>query len=608
MNRILWRAHPVRNAHTVKIVGLLFSAAVLWQSAVASLIMDGTTLDPWLLLASTWWLAAGFTVFGPFSQRVGEFALGLPIPARRHWTIHGLQVLAHGGGMLALCLIPSLLLAFAHGADTFDASVEPSTRFRLAMQLLAHGPAWWLLLVAVTLGDRPHLANVARDRRWVVRQLATLLAAGAGMMLIGARTGPLVALPVALAAVAILLSVRRGLPEALLADDARLRSPARRCQDDGSLDPLPWWRRRPLWLVVLLTTTKHPTIFLLSAPVLLLMGAWNTGSAPVVVDDQHPGWLFLAITAYGIFSLSAASFMRLSRVGSWPISRDRLLASLMLPPLLLVCAGYLAGELAAGRHGPVSDDPLVIDTTGDEGSLSLPPFFLALAWDHAPSITAPDGTTFTPPAQRRPASWSRLVVYNPFHIPAGASPAVAAWQLERASAAVFDRAIPAAVFQSRYLTTDDAGGVAALGEARLPLLADHPHLRVRRFGGVTPLQVLLIGVMVQGALALYLLCFRPGRSDRLRKATFVGLLAALMLPYMGQFILDGFGVIDLRGLATVLFAGSELIIDTLPGGLLSLWAGVLVVLAAGSLVVRHLFRRAEFPPVREGDTFVDVLG
>jgi len=359
---------------------------------------------------------------------------------------------------------------------------------------------------------------------------------------------------------------------------------------------------------VILATTKHPTIFLLSAPMLLLMGAWNTGSAPVILDGQHPGWLFLAITAYGIFSLSAASFMRLSRVGSWPISRDRLLACLMLPPLTLVCLGYLAGGLASGRHGPVGDDPVVVDAAGDEGSLNLPPYFLALAWDHAPTVTAPDGTVFTPPVHRRPTSWSHLVVYNPFHIPAGASPEMAAWQLERASAAVFDRLIPAAVFQERYLTVDDAGRAAALGDVRLPLLADHADLRVRRFPGVIPLQVLVVGTLVQGALALYLLCFRPGRSDRLRRSAFVGLLVAMMLPYMGQFVLDGLGIIDLDGLATVLFSGSELIIEALPGGLLSLWAGVLVVLATGSLVVRHLFRRAEFPSVRDGDTFVDVLG
>jgi len=234
VNRILWRAHPVRNAHTVKIIGLLFSAVVLWQSAVASMIMDGTTGEPWLLLTSAWWLAAGFTVFGPFSQRVGEFALGLPVAARRHWTIHGLQVLAHGGGVLALCLIPSLLLALAHGVEASAADTEPAARLRLALQLATHGPAWWLLLVAVMLADRPHLSSIARDRRWVVRQLA----GGAGLVLVGARTGPAAALLVALAAVAIMVIIRRGLPEALLADDASLRPP-------GAIRTTDTWRPCP---------------------------------------------------------------------------------------------------------------------------------------------------------------------------------------------------------------------------------------------------------------------------------------------------------------------------------------------------------------------------
>lgn len=608
MNRILWRAHPVLNTYTVKIISLLFSGAVLWQAVAASLLKDGAPIDPWLLLTSCWWLAAAFTVFGPFNQRVGEFALGLPVAARRHWTIHGLQVLVHGGGVLALCLIPSLLLAFAHGVEASAADAEPATRLHLARQLATHGPAWWLLLVAVTLGDRPHLAGIARDRRWATRQLITLVATGSGLMLIGARTGPAVALLVALVAMGILVSILRGLPEALLADDARLRSPTRPDQGDRRLAPLPWWRRRPLWLVVLLAATKHPAFYLLSAPVLLLMGAWNTSSAPVVVDDQHPGWLFLAITAYGIFSLSAASFMRLSRIGSWPISRDRLLACLMLPPLTLVCLGYLAGELAAGRHGPITREPMVFDTTADDDSLHLPPFFLSLAWDRAPTITAPDGTAINPPVHGRPVSWSRLIVYNPYHVAPDASPAVAVWQLERASAAVFDRPIEAAVFQEHYLTVDNAGRVAARGDVRLPLLADHPDLRVRRFAGVLPVQALVIGLLVQGALAVYLLSFRPGRSDRLRKGVFVGMLAALMLPYLGQFFLDAFGVIDLRGLAAVLFAGSDLLIGALPGGLWTLWTGVLLVLATGSLVVRHLFRRAEFPAVRDGDTFVDMMG
>jgi len=606
--RTLWKHHPSRTMLAIKWLGMSASTLITWQGIFTYVLAKGHGVDPWLLALGSWFIPALILAVGPFEGRAREFSLTLPVSGQRLWQLHSGTLAYIGGFMLALSMgLQTLVIKlFAAASEPMPAMTEAAAYLD---NLWLHGVAWWLILLAATVSDRPHLAAVARDRRWLLRQIVSVVVCGTGLILLGRIDGVLVPLAVAAVGAIWLHQTWRRVPGSLLLADHSLSSAPRRVTSDQLLRPLPWWRRRPFWLVVLLHTSKHPSMYIIAAPFLALVALWNTQWAPAQVGSEHLGFFYLGITAYMVFTMAASPVFRLASLDAWPVSRDRLLACFFVPQLLFMGLAYAGGEIMAYRDRGAGSEPLVFNAADHESpGLRMAAHYFHLTTGEPAAITAPDGSLIQPPGDWHVKGLPGVALYKPYYTPEGSNIDLVAWQLERASADIFDTAIPAAEFKERYLTVRADGTVATRGEAVLPLLADHPELRIQRFSGLAPLQVLIVGLLVQLGYATYLGFFRPHVSSRARKVAFGVGLGLYMALHIGQFVLDIADVIDIDSLAPATFALSDLAVAWAPGGAVGLWLMVIAILWPGHLLVRHRFRRAEFAPVREGDSFVDVLG
>jgi hypothetical protein len=592
----------------IKWMLMAFGLATMLTGTQSLILVKQPSFDLWWLLASIWLIAGAFQVWGPFNSRVSEFGLRLPISSRRLATVNLLATVILSGGMLLMCLLPQTLFIKHVIMPSRNAPESFALFGTLLPKLWTHGVAWWLLLVAVTVSDRPQLATVPRDRRWYLRQSAGFFVGAAGMILLGSRLGHVLAFVVALIAIAWIVWTMRSLPSTLTLAPIDLATPPPRREATGLADDLPPWRRPPLWFVVMRGCSKHGGIWVVSLPFAALFGLWLSNAVPALLPSSELALLFLAITAYMVFTFAATPLLRFSRFAHLPISNDQLLAILLVPQLMLLTAGYVAGELWAAPRGRVAAEPLIFVNDSERYGLRMNGRYFHLAVGRPPDQVAPDGTIISPPDDWRPRLLPGVVLYKPYHTPPGASLDVCAWQLERASEHVFGEVIPAAVFRDRYLTVDEDGVVVTRDEDGFQLMADYPHLRARWLSVLPALQALVAGVLFQISFISYLWFFRPGRSHNQRKYAFGGVLTALMALHLAPFLLDIFAGIDAESMAMAGYAACDLIERTWPGGAWSAWAVVAVVLGAGHLLIRRQFRRAEWPPVREGDTFVDCLG
>jgi len=606
VNLTLLRHHPLLRGMYVKWLVLGVALASFWVGVVAGWHATAEIAPGWWTLTAVWLPAAMFLAFGGQTTRTRPFALGLPITGRRVWAAHAAAVLLTSGAMLAACLAvetyallglrraPAAGPLFASGLDRMG-------------HVWLHAGAWWLLLCAFVLHDRPHLAEVPRDRRWLASQAAGVAAMTAGLMVASPLLGWPVALLAAVAAAALAVRTWRRIPISLVLADRE----ARRAVDTGvrgpMAAPLAWWRRQPLWLVVVMQTSKYPALLVMSAPFVVLMGLWTSPASAHVTDGLYLGILFASIGAYMLFSVAASPLVRLASFDHLPVSRARLLASLMVPTIVLLGGGYLAGEIIVAQSPPRSTEPIDFYDSEQDFGVMISGRFLDVAWGDPPPVTTPDGQIIVPPPTYRPFGAHGPTIYKPYYTPAGASLATCAWQLERATARVFDRPIPAAELQERYLAVA-ADGRVVLRDGELPLLRDFPDRQVRGFPGLSPLVAISIIVQFVAAYAFYLTRFRPDRSERSRRASFVGLLVLLMGLYLLPFALDVSGLGGGDQLVILAHWTSERLVATVPGGVTGLWILVGIIAAVGYRLLLHGFRRAEWPPVREDDTVYDVLG
>jgi hypothetical protein len=318
------------------------------------------------------------------------------------------------------------------------------------------------------------------------------------------------------------------------------------------------------------------------------------------------GILMIPITAYTIFAVAGMPMRRLGLYDYLPISRARLLSYLLVPVVVLIVAGYLGGGVLRAMTPP-NEEPLIFRNDPDRYGVCLWPNYFAVAWGEVPPQASPGGETARPPACCRVFGRSGPTVYKPYHTPVGASLDYCAWQLERASGQVFGRAIPAAEFAERYLVASP-DGIVRVREEGMALMRDHPDLQPRRFPGVPPLQALAVGVLFLVTFGCFLTAFRPHRSEGWQKAGYALGLVVLMALHLLPFVLAIAGRLKPDYLAIAVMALSDRLIRILPGGAWGLWALVILVLAVGYRIVLSLFRRAEWPAVREDDAMADVPG
>jgi hypothetical protein len=561
---------------------------------------DTDLLWPWL---ATLLLPPAMFVALAADRRAREFVLGLPVPAARVWAAHGVALVLAGAVVIATGL-GLITVGCAILADIDPRPDAPVDRvLRGLAQLWIHLPAWLLLLAGVAMLHRPSLVRAPRSGRRTIGDVAVALAAAAGLAAAGS-SGPASVVAVLAAAGALWLAAWRRRPGAYVlapraADAAR---PVRR-SGDGAPAAAPWSWRRPLWIVVYLVSGDHLPVRLITLPILFGFGMAISNLPGASAADAHLGLLLIPMTAYMVVAVAGGAAPHLWQIDHLPLSRRRLMAMVIMTPVLIMAAGYAAGEITVSLRG-ATGQPLTFSDADDTYGVRLWPRYFAIDRDGPPAQIAPGGEMIAPPdcCPDRHAWLGRLglTMYKPYHTPRGATLETCAWQLERASARVFGTAIPAATFAERYLVVD-AEGVVRLRDGGMDLRADFPDLRPRLSPGLVPLQTAAAGLLALSVLWWYFGFLRPGVTERRRKTAFGASLGVLMVLHMMPFALAIAGVVSPDDLTTVAMIGSDRLVAALPGGLATLWALALALVAGPYLLVQRRFDRAEWPRMRSAE-------
>ena len=605
MNWVLIRHHPQLRPVYIKWLMLVLGAVTIWLGVMAANLGSELFQVPWLKMSWIWIAPAMYLALGPQNQRAREFTLTLPIDVRAVWRANVGAILLTSGTMMVFTLAVvqfSLQGLFSLLGPLLRPQISMATAL---LNFWCHGLAWWLLLAALVLNDRPGVANVPRDQAWRVRQLTLLFGTFAGLLGLG-LLGPVAALLPFVASLVLFIRAEHLLPPTMTMASREPATAAPRPAPTTYAAASAKRCGRPTWLVIQLATAKQPALQLVAAVILLLLGVMISGWSTFSDAGEHLGVFMVPMVSYCLFALAGAPLLKLTIFDHLPISRRRILASLLLPLVALLAVGFAAGEVALLAKEPRIEH-LSWSNEADTYGLRMSPRFFHLAWGDPPENIGPDGTASTPPANWRPFGSGGPVLYKPFHVPEGAGMTFCAWQLERASAYIYNQAVPAAEFRDRFLAEQPDGTVIWRDDA--PGLREaHPELMQRRFTGLAQLEILLLGVLFQVGYWLYLGAFRPGVRDRTRKTAFVAILVALMGIYLAPFFLSLAKASDPAGPNIAIIAASEWLATATPGGPVTLWIATVAVLALGHQLVLQRFRRAEWPPVREDDAFCEVMG
>lgn len=571
---------------------LLGALSVLLYAAVAR----GVPPDPNLHFTFSFtivWLAMAILLLSPGARnKASDFTLGLPIEARSLATLHSVAVLLTS--LVAWALLIGILLAGTRAVRALGApDILPGHH---ALDLALYLPAGFFLVIAVLHAPAPAQRTLPMRRSYMGLWALTVLAGLAATLGLTHLPRIFLFLPV-LAAVAVLWWNRRRAPATFLVAprEAAVAGPA------GAKGEATWLAaRRPvsgmsyrwfLFRTVHRATMKKTALPLVGYPVLLILGAALSGVLAIRNEDGALRFDLIAISAYMILAFFGGLTTHLQRVDNLPLSRRKLLAMLMMPPVLALVAGYGIGLGVLRYQGP--RELIQLHPAECCGTfVTLPSARCGIAWNgHVPAYEAPWGEShvaWSSPLYRG----SRARVYSPFSSSDPPSAKYMAWQISRATDVVYDRQIPQEEILSRYLETGPSGKVTPVA-AGMPLLRDFPGLRARSAGPAFP--VLMLLVCVPGFLlsALYLRAFRAQRGERARTRVLWGLLLILLIIHMGQYVL-----LATRTMKTWVFEGVfEIAIrqagSVFPGSTILVWVfcGLLIYLAYR--VAERSFERIE---------------
>ncbi len=306
-----------------------------------------------LLLSLTVWLpVALFLALGGVRQRCSHFDTVLPTPASRLWIAH---------------LIAMILSAWA---VLLSAAAVPVLRERWVVRLVAGAPvpevtSLWVVLAAgagVVLACallqawRTPLYRIPYSRGYAVWTLCVLAAMLAAVMALTV-VHPLWLFVPMLASLVIALPGVRSLPGGftLVPRTAQLRRRQAASPDDAPLASREhragrWFRD---WTVFLILSRGIAPGQLWRVPVTLWLGmpvcfGWGVLLSGVLLGDAQVWIGIILLTPYILFAFLLAPLTQLSLLDPLPIPRRKLFAHIVLPPLVVLTAGY-----AAGRLGPI---------------------------------------------------------------------------------------------------------------------------------------------------------------------------------------------------------------------------------------------------------------
>lgn len=603
MNAVLLRSdEALRSLPRWLPIGVLSATVLLGVVSFArhSDSWDLLNRPPWfaMLVAVVIWSAVAVFLISPGCYaRCGDLALALPMSSRSLWLSHLIAVLLSGA------LILAVTCGIVGGGVSLLGRLPRRPMAALPDLVAIFGDLLVVLVVTVVLQQsrEPQLSKL--PDRWE-RDVVLLL----GSFVLGAL---LVALPYYWALVPLVfawitgLKTWRALPPAMsLTPDSAAADPARAGADGSgvaiTIDAPARWRepgespRRGiarfslLYMTLYRTLAKKPVFGVLAAFFLFVFGMVLSGG---IFDDGEMRISNIVMTAYILFALSAPWFTRLYLVDHLPIDRRRLFAFIMLPTLACLLCGYAMGAwLAAARL----DTRELVEFRQEDCChyVYVPIGACEFAQNGAPPPNvAPWGEShdaWTVPLYRD----SRAVLYSPYSTPDGSSIEFVALQLSRATEAVYGTRIAPEEIEKRYLRVDASGRVG-LGPEGLPLRQDYPHLQPRQAIPEFPFLFLPAGLLWMVLIGIYLRFYRPGVSDRMRKVAFGVLLAVTLLGHIVPFALVIAGFAEFRVLTGFFWIAARHFTAALPGGAVTVWGVMLMLVTGAYMMVQRRFLRLE---------------
>jgi hypothetical protein len=542
-----------------------------------------------------WGLIALYLLVGGVTIRCHRFDMTLPLPHRTLWLSRVLALTLSALTIVGTAVATLLLRNWLEGFQ-----VVGHTRIESLFAQLAAASS---LAVILAFLPRPWLHDIPLNLTYTV-YLALVWGGTLAVILLLAGGPPGYALLPAAAALALGLGIYLSLPESFVIvprkpEAARLPLgiPAA-AGEIGAREAVKESRSSSRWLL-------HATIWRafyghwgawLCFGLLLALGLGVARPDPV--SSLNGLWLFILCWLV-LSALLGIAVARLHLLDPLPVSRRLIFATIVLPGLLIASLGFLGGRaIRAGRESrlPLVDyreHPVVHDL-----DVRVPLEFWEIGWDgHPPPVEEP----YVPPWEEAHFPWSvslfkglPVVLYSPYHAPAGSSPHFVATQLSRAVEAVYGVHIPAGDIQDRYLMTraDGSGGVRAGG---FSLLEDYAGLQPTAWTRTAPVMVLLIGLpwllyvalTVRGGYASASASGRPWGHLGLVGFSALCVLASIWSysgAYTDEWKLVAFIGILLRKLA-----------DSLPDSGLASWGIVALLLGVGYLLAQASFRRIEAP-------------
>jgi len=582
----------------------------LWRSGG-----EGTPLpaDLFLLSFILWLPIALFLLLGRTGRRCTRFDLGMPLSARRLWSVHLIAVTLSS---LAVLVATSAIVRLRDrlvGVMFDEAIVPPSNLLDLALPLAAG-----VVLAIVILQGRDRTVYTTSARRGSAAFAVATLVALYGLVVALAWLPPAVGLiPVALAVV-LGLHFHRSLPAAfttvpLEAQDGSAAIDVGSGAAWSSARPRGGFAerlRRNLSIFHILSRGVAPGQ-LIEMPALLAFGypfivLWGVLVSGVVFSEDFRSWM-LFLTAYLLYAFLPAPMVQLYALDSLPISRRRLFAFIVLPLLILMSLGYGAGW-TFGRLLKEPEPQVQFQETVSESLVPPYPFEPAMvrvpvehcrfAWDgNPPENGSPWGESH--PAWTIPLfRGSTAVLYSPFSTSEGSSPEFVALQISRAVEAVYGRSLDPSEIMSRYLEVDDRGGVVPSEAGGLTLLSDYPELTAPREVSAFPVFMLITTVLYLFTASLCLRSYRVTVPHGRRMVIFFALggwLFAMHLALTALFVTRVVRETVVSGLLTIFV---DRLTEFLPGGTFAVWVVCALLSWAAYRIAESEFERVEAPVPR----------
>lgn len=576
VRRRVWRLLPLWAIATALNTSVLLGA-VAWHASTRH-----TTIPTLTVMLVTWVGVATYLAFADVRTRCTPFEMSLPVAPREIWLQSLVAVV--GGGLVIVGLAAGVIAI--HRALLTHIEFEPVGW--LPPLTLCGG----LILASLLLqAPKPSLARVpltARNLLWTVLVLAgtPLLLA---LAVIAGRPG---FAALALVVVAIAVGLYRSVPPAYALAPFE---PGAAPRDDrgGSAGAISDTRTPLLLPLTIARSVSCGAKELLGAPLVVAFGM-SLGGALLALGGtglNELRFLYIPMTTYMLFSLVGPRLASLHHLDALPLSRRPLVAALLLPHLLLLCAGYGLGvAVASGARSRLEYVNFEKRESGFEVTVPLRVYRFARGGE-VPLADSPWGETHAPEPLAL-FGGSGAVVYSPYSAPPGSSLRFVALQISRAVEAVYGASIPAETIEERYLGGLADGSVVPKRDG-LTLRDDYPTLKARS-GPVFPVLLMLTAVPWLLLTALLLRAYRAGAREWMRQAVMWGSLALMLFLFVGVSLLATVDLIRpwaVRALVEI----PVMRLGQTAGGTLLVWLTAVLSLSAAYLLAGSQFRRMEIP-------------